>query len=194
VRSGRAREIRALGQTIGPSDWAALADGCSGLFVLEVAHAEIEDSHLAVVAALPGLKRLRLGAPVGDVGIAHLEACQELTVLNLPASAISDSGLAQLSQFPRLELLRFHSPHVTDAGLAQIAGLRSLRFLHLIDVPVTDAGLAHLHAMTWLESFYLDGGHCTDEGLSALLRALPDLHFHKDQLHLPGDSRAHPHE
>jgi hypothetical protein len=194
VRSGQAREIRVERQIIGPADWAALADGCSGLSALEAAHAEIEDSHLQIVAVLPGLKRLRLGAPVGDAGAAHLAACEELTVLNLPAAAFSDAGLARLAQLPRLELLRFHSPHVTNAGLAHIADMESLRFLHLIDVPVTDAGLAHLHRMTWLESFYLDGGECTDEGLSALLQALPELHFHKDQLHVPGDPRAHPHE
>jgi hypothetical protein len=69
----------------------------------------------------------------------------------------------------------------------------ALRFLHLIDVPVTDAGIAHLQSMSRLESFYLDGGRCTDDGLRALLRALPDLHFHLDQLHLPGDPKADDH-
>jgi hypothetical protein len=71
--------------------------------------------------------------------------------------------------------------------------MNSLRFLHLIDVPITDAGLAHVSGMTWLESFYLDGGDCTDAGLRGLLQALPELHFHRDQLHLPDDPHAHPH-
>lgn len=194
VRAGRSHEIHLESQVVRPSEWADLAEGCAGLTALEVAHADVADSDLDLIAALPQLRRLRLGAPVGDAGLEHLAECPILSVLNLPAAEFTDAGLERLAHLPRLELLRFHSPHVTDAGLAHVATMRSLRFLHLIDVPVTDAGLAHLHAMTWLESFYLDGGHCTDEGLSALLRALPDLHFHRDQLHLPGDPRAHPHE
>ena len=56
-------------------------------------------------------------------------------------------------------------------------------------VPVTDEGIRAIHGMTWLESFYLDGGNATDEGLRQLLTALPELHFHRDQLHIPSDDR-----
>ena len=64
-----------------------------------------------------------------------------------------------------------------------------LRWLHLMEVPLTDQGLEVFRSMTKLESLYLDGDRATDEGLSNLVLARPDLHFHQDQLHLPGDPR-----
>jgi hypothetical protein len=194
VRDGRSTQIRITAHDVGIDEWRELRDGCGALQVLEVEHAKIGDQELQAVAALPSLTRLKLGAPIGDDGAARLAAAERLEIVNLPQADMTDAGLASLAKLPRLQLLRISSPRVTDAGLAHISGMKSLRFLHLIDVPVTDAGLQHLYGMTWLESFYLDGGQCTDEGLSALLQALPDLHFHKDQLHLPDDPHAHPHD
>jgi hypothetical protein len=193
VRDGRSTQIRITSRVIGLEEWRELRDACGALQVLEIEHAEITDEELDVVAALPGLTRLKLGAPIGDDGAARLAAAQRLEIVNLPRADITDAGLASLARLPRLQLLRISGRRVTDVGLSHIAGMKALRFLHLIDVPVTDAGLTHLYGMTWLESFYLDGGECTEEGLSALLRALPHLHFHKDQLHLPDDPHAHPH-
>jgi hypothetical protein len=74
-----------------------------------------------------------------------------------------------------------------------VAKMASLRFLHLIDVPITDAGLKHLYGMEHLESFYLDGGRVTEDGLTALLEAMPNLHFHQNQQHRPNDPRANDH-
>lgn len=190
VRDGRSTQIRLEAHAIGTDEWNELHDGCGALRVLEVDRAGIGDADLQVLASLPGLTRLKLGAPISDAGVEALVAAQHLEILNLPEADITDDGLAALATLPRLQLLRLHSRRVTDAGLAHIADMKSLRFLHLIDVPITDAGLQHLYGMTWLESFYLDGGRCTDEGLSALRKALPNLHFHLDQLHLPGDPRA----
>ena len=137
---------------------------------------------------------IRLQAPIDDNQLADLAGLTGLRRLNLPRSQISDSGLARLPDLtPALELLRLGSPRIGDAGLASIAELKQLRFLHLIDSPVTDEGLAHLRRMTWLESFYLDGGQATDAGLSELIKALPNLHFHRDQQHLPDDPRSDDH-
>lgn len=194
IRDGRSTQIRIEAQTVGPEAWNELRNGCGALRVLEVEQAGIGDADLHVLASLPGLTRLKLGAPITDAGVQRLAAAQNLEIVNLPEADMTDAGLAALATLPRLQLLRLRSRRVSDAGLVHIAGMKSLRFLHLIDVPVTDAGLQHLYGMTWLESFYLDGGRCSDEGLSALLKALPDLHFHKDQLHLPGDPRADAHQ
>jgi hypothetical protein len=194
VRAGTSTTVVVDAAPVSTDKFRALVDGCGSLAVLEIGPADIGDDELDVLAALPGLKRLRLGAPIGDAGLERLvEASPALEVLNLPDARCTDAGLAHVAALPDLRLLRLHSPHVTDQGLAHIAGMKSLRFLHLIDVPITDAGLAHVSGMTWLESFYLDGGDCTDAGLRGLLRALPELHFHRDQLHLPDDPHAHPH-
>ena len=125
VRAGRSREIHLERQILGPSEWAALDEGCAGLTALDVAHAQVADSDLHLLAALPQLTRLRLEAPIGDAGLGHLAECPNLAVLNLPAAGFTDAGLERLTHLPRLELLRFHSPHVTDAGLAHIAGIRA---------------------------------------------------------------------
>jgi hypothetical protein len=132
--------------------------------------------------------------PVEDAQLADLAGLTKLQRLNLPHSRIDDAGLERIvREVPRLELLRLGSPAITDQGLATIAKLKNLRFLHLIDVPITDAGLKHIEPMTWLESLYLDGGQATDAGLSALIAALPELHFHRDQQHLPGDPHRDKH-
>jgi len=92
-----------------------------------------------------------------------------------------------------LVLLRIGSPNLSDFSIETVAKMTSLKFLHLIDVPITDAGLKHLYGMEHLESFYLDGGRVTEDGLTALLEAMPKLHFHRDQQHLPNDPRANGH-
>lgn len=137
---------------------------------------------------------IRLKAAIEDAQLAELKGLTDLRRINLPESQISDAGLAVIAkEVPQLELLRIGSPKITDAGLTTVAQMKKLRFLHLIEVPITDAGLKHLEPMTWLESFYLDGGKATDEGLSALITALPELHFHLDQQHLPGDPNCDKH-
>ncbi|MFO1096183.1 MAG: hypothetical protein U0992_23185 [Planctomycetaceae bacterium] len=170
-----------------------LATGCAVLEVLDLEDVEVATQSLAVLEQLPALARLKLGGPVDDAAVEQIVTCVGLTAVNLPQATFTDHGLERLATLPRLELLRFHSSNVTDDGLQEIARMPSLRFLHLIDVPVTDAGLIHLHGMGRLESLYLDGGTCTEAGLRSLLTALPELHFHRDQLHLPGDPRADEH-
>jgi hypothetical protein len=193
VRAGGSHEIRVMDSTITERDWDALREGCQQLEVLDIEHLDVPESDLNVLAGLTQLRQLRLGFPVTDAGLARLAEVSSLRILNLPRGEFTGTGLAELVRLPHLELLRFRSPRVTDSGLDEIARMPALKFLHLIDVPVTDAGLRALHGLTKLESFYLDGGRCTDEGLSELLRALPELHLHRDQLHLPDDPHAHPH-
>ena len=191
VRDGSSTGIIVSQETIDAAQFEQLADDCDALTVLEVESIDFSDDALSVLASCPQLTRLKLDMPVNDAGTEGIAAATNLEVLNLPAGQFTNDGLSALAGLPRLELLRFHSPHVTDAGMEHIAGIDSLRFLHIMDVPITDTGLTPLHAMTGLESFYLDGGQCSDVGLRDLLTALPELHFHKDQLHVPGDPRAH---
>lgn len=194
VRSGTAREIIVQSKPVTAPELLDLAQGCRRLQDLEIDDCELNAEAAAVIGSLAELQKLKLGATVDDAVLAQLVRAPQLTTLNLPNAQFTDAGLVSIATLPNLQLLRFHSSQVTDAGLLPVSQMQSLRFLHLIDVPITDAGLEHLHGMTWLESFYLDGGDCTDDGLYALLKALPDLHFHKDQLHLPDDPHAHPHQ
>ena len=194
VRQGRSSKIRVSVQPVRAEQWSELADGCDNLAVLDVETLEAPEASFSLLSKLGRLRRLRIGSPVGDVGLNEISRAGSLQLLNLPRGDFTDDGLRELASLPRLELLRFHSSHVTDAGMQHIAAMPALRFLHLIGVPITDAGLLPLHGLGDLESFYLDGGACTDDGLSRLLQELPELHFHHNQLHLPDDPRAHPHD
>lgn len=195
VRAGEATGIRSIARPVSPQQWQMLQEECRSLEVLEVDSRRLAAQDLQLLAdRLPALQRLKLTGPVDDSQLQKIAAVAGLKMLNLPNGEFTDDGMQHLTELKDLELLRFGSPHVTDEGLAVVSQLPSLRFLHLIDVPITDAGLQHLHPLTGLESFYLDGGRCTDEGLYSLLRARPDLHFHRDQLHLPDDPHAHPHD
>jgi hypothetical protein len=194
VRAGTSKRVIVPDEAVGAAELAQLATGCDALEVLDLDHVDADYAALEAIGGLPHLDRLKLGMPVDDAGMERLVRAEQLTVINLPLASFTDRGLEQLAELPKLELLRFHSQNVTDDGMRHIAGMPSLRFLHLIDVPITDAGLVHLHGMVKLESFYLDGGRCTEAGLRGLLAALPELHFHVDQLHLPGDPQADEHE
>lgn len=194
VRSRTAKQIVVHDSHVTPAELAELTDGCESLELLELDRTDVSSDVLSVIGDLPNLKRVKLGGPIDDDGIAELTGATTLVVVNLPAAAFTDRGLQTLAGLPHLELLRFHSPNVTDAGLVHVAEMPSLRFLHLIDVPVTDAGLQHLYGLTRLESFYLDGGRCSQAGLGDLLKALPELHFHWNQMHLPDDPQADRHE
>ena len=195
VRAGEATEVRLVARPVSPEQWQMLQEDCQSLEVLEVDSRRLAADDLQLLAdRLPALQRLRLTGPVDDSQLQKIAAAAGLKMLNLPEGVFTDAGMQHLAELKDLELLRFGSPHVSDDGLAVVSKLPSRSFLHLINVPLTDAGLEHLHPMSGLESFYLDGGRCTDEGLYALLRALPGLHFHRDQLHLADDPHAHPHE
>ena len=193
VQAGTRTEVRVLHSVITDADFMRLTAGCESLEVLNIETLQVNSAEFAVLAKLPHLRQLRLGSPVGDAELHEIASITSLRVLNLPNGEFTDVAIKELARLPQLELLRFRSPHVTDRGLETIAMFPALRFLHLIEVPITDEGLRHLEGCEQLESLYLDGCGCTDDGILRLLKALPTLHLHRDQLHLDEDSHAHPH-
>ena len=195
VRSGESNRIRLENVAIGNGQFRDLGEHGTDLIWLEINQSSVDDeTFIEVIHQMPKLQRVKFMGAVSDEAFRALAELPELRVLNLPAGEFGDDSLALLEDHDQLELLRFSSPNVTDAGLGSIAKIPKLRFLHLINTPITDDGLPHLYSMDQLESFYLDGGECTEDGLSAMIQAMPDLHFHWNQLHLPGDAKSHPHE
>ncbi|WP_146504916.1 hypothetical protein [Rubinisphaera italica] len=161
---------------------------------IEIIRAELDQSDFDLLATFSNLNWLRLDLPIDDTALSSIAQCQSLRILNLPQGQFTDQPLEAISKLKRLELFRFHSPNVTDAGMKQIANLPKLKYLHLLEVPITDAGLIPFHDRHDLQSFYLDGSKVTDDGLRALLKANPELHLHRDQLHLPEDPLGKDHE
>lgn len=194
VRAGESDKIRIGSRMAEGVEWSDLAAGCDQLRSLWVEEAKPRDADLDLLASLENLEALALTASIDDDDLARIANCRGLKRLNLPHGDIGDEGFAAVTQLAELEQLRIGSPRLTDEGLASLRALPNLRFLHLIDVPISDAGLSHVAAVATLESFYLDGGEATPSGLRTFLRKRPDVHFHKDQLHLPGDPNAHAEE
>lgn len=191
VRSGKRTTVVAS-EPVTVSDWKLLDSGCAALTALEIESGEIVDSDLAVLSTLPHLKRLKLGIGVTDEGARRIAGQPAISELILPAAAITDQGVAAICRLPLVQL-RLRTPNATDAAMTEIGKLTQLRFLHLIEVPISDAGLEPLVGLKTLESLYLDGAKCTDEGLSAFLKRRPDIHFHRDQMHLKDDANRHAH-
>jgi hypothetical protein len=166
----------------------------SRLTELRVQKLEASPDALALLADCPDLKLLHVGGELTDAHTAQIGKVVQLRTLSLAPSRITDAGLASLATLESLRLLRLSSPHVTDKGMKTIVELPSLKWLHLIEVPVSDEGIDLLSQKSSLESFYLDGGRASDESLYRMLKAIPGLHFHRDQTHLEGDAHKHPHD
>ncbi len=192
VQSGDSREIRSNV----PIDEAGFFQlrGLTGLEVLSLTDADLSDQVANILSSFEGLRQIRLEkAPIGDQSAKAISHLPRLSSINLPNCIISDEGIKDWPLLNELVLLRIGSPNLSDSAFETVAKMKSLRFLHLIDVPITDVGLKHLYGMEHLESFYLDGGRVTEDGVMALLEAMPKLHFHRDQQHLPNDPRANDH-
>ena len=192
VQQSDSREIRS-NEPLDEAGFERLR-GLTGLEVLSLTHADVSDKIADVLSSLEGLRQMRLEkATIGDQSARAIGKLSKLSSINLPNCIVSDEGIKDWPLLDELVLLRIGSPNLSDSAIETIAKMTSLRFLHLIDVPITDLGLRHLHGMEHLESFYLDGGCITEDGLIAMLEAMPRLHFHRDQQHLPNDPRANDH-
>ncbi|MDZ4849359.1 MAG: ZIP family metal transporter [Pirellulaceae bacterium] len=186
VRRGLSREIQ-WDEAITDEQFSQLR-GLADLETLYLNQARITDEASGTLQTLIGLRRLKLEkARLADKSAVAIGKLSKLTTINLPDSEIADLGIQSWTNLPELVLIRLGSPRLTDAALESVGSMKKLRFLHLIAIPVSDQGLASLYELKQLESFYLDGSKATDHGLSELLKKLPDLHFHRDQQHIPDD-------
>ena len=140
----------------------------------------------SLLPALSNLQSLKIDGPVSDADFEQIYQIASLQWLNLPEGDLSNKGLSGVRNLKNLVSLRFGSKRVTDKGLTALKSLSSLRFLHLLAVPITDKSLPVIAKLKKLESFYLDGGKATEDGLVKFSKSRPDVHFHKDQLHLDG--------
>ncbi len=193
VRLGTTHEISSS-EKITDADFIQL-HGLVELEDLSLSNAFLSDDAAEVLIDLVGLQRLRLEkASLGDKSAEVIGRLSKLKTINLPDSKIFDQGIHDWPTLSKLFLLRIGSPNLTDAALDTIGRMNQLRFLHLIEVPISDQGIRSLHGMKQLESFYLDGSFATERGLSDLLEALPELHFHRDQQHIPRDRQADDHK
>ena len=144
----------------------------------------IEDRDLAVVAGLPKLNNLQIGARgITEAGLARLAESRSLTCLGLADTSIAD--LRPLS--PRLHAIStlwMENSHLTDAGIEPLPRGMRLTDLTIAGSRMTDAGLDHLASLTSLWSLRLDRSAITDAGLARLksLKSLETLSLTETEL------------
>jgi hypothetical protein len=190
VRSGKSRTISI--PTASKADWEMLRTGCEPLEVLEIDEELPWGADADVLTALPNLRRLKLHGEFSDAQAATVGGLPKVSELLISSPKLTNEGVISLCRLPLIQL-RLETPFGSDAAVLEISKLKQLRFLHLIGFAISDGALQELAKLPSLESFYLDRAICTDEGLSALLKQRPDLHFHRDQVHLPDDPKKHEH-
>lgn len=122
-----ARLLLLLGE---PAD----ADALRGFDALGLGEFPLTAGAVAVLAALPGLRRLELSHAHrrwGATGLAPLAALTGLTHLWLAGLGLQNSDLRFLRDLAALEFLDLHDNRITDGGLSQLMRLPALRRLDL---------------------------------------------------------------
>jgi Leucine-rich repeat (LRR) protein len=169
----RATPARSVPGPAGPSSLEPLRR-LTQLTQLTLGAMRIEDRELAVVAGLPKLFNLMIGARgITEAGLARIAESQLLASLGLADTSIAD--LRPLS--PRLHAIStlwMENSHLTDAGIEPLSRAIRLTDLNIAGSRITDAGLDHLASLTSLWRLRLDRSAITDAGL-ARLKALKSL-------------------
>lgn len=143
--------------------------GLRNLRVLELDHATITDTGLALLAGFRRLERLSIHSTrMTGAGFKMLGRLQRLHTLDLGYSGIDDDGLVALGGLRSLVFLNLEFTPLTGRGLQQLAGLRQLRSLRLNTTEIDDHGLSTFPALQRLESVDLSNTHATEMGLSSL--------------------------
>lgn len=129
----------------------------------------IGDAGLLHLGAVENLQDLQIGGTqVTDDGLAHLQSL-DLRTLYLSDTAISDAGLLQLREFDKLYNLHLSRTSVTDEGMRTLQTLPRLDSVFLEGTDITDAGVAHLVRQARLSGVRLAGTKVTDAGVKQLL-------------------------
>jgi hypothetical protein len=127
----------------------------------------ITDDGIQPIRRFSRLKIAYFSWPRGitDRGLAALENCRQLQVLEIRSSQITDQGLRALAELPLTELELSGSVRLTDACFLELAKISTLRKLFLSRTQVTGKGMRSLARLP-LEVLILERTRLTDEGLS----------------------------
>jgi len=114
---------------------------------------DVGDAGLAVLAKLPKLKRLYLHelASVGDEGLRHLGAAQQLEVLDIwSLPKMTDATIDVIAALPNLKDLSVRETGVSEAAAGTIAAMPKLQSLTFKNNgPLSPANAAKLTGRKW---------------------------------------------
>lgn len=162
----------------------------------------LRDDHLSFCNSLPNLMSLNVrDQKITDCGMAHLESCKRLEVLNIDGTEVTDAGLevacrgkniGHLSAVRTrltgegfksflpgtLDYVDFEEGQLSDDGLRHLSlvsqNVKTLSLAHCDKV--TDGGLAHLTSLKAAEQLWLGGPKLSDTGF-AFLEQLGNLKY-----------------
>jgi hypothetical protein len=117
----------------------------SGSGILQVS--PCSDHDLAIVAELPGLRRLGTSnTNVTDDAMIYVGQIHSLEELYLHGTVITDRGLRHLSQLTNLKEVTLHVTRMTDDGITVVCGWKQLKKATLGNPGVTVDGWRRLKA------------------------------------------------
>src|SRR5262249_48572554 len=96
------------------------------------------------------------GKRVADKELALLKALPDLKRLDLRDAKVTDEGLRLLGKMPQLEALYLWNTLISDDGLVHLKALKKLHLLNLSGTKITDKGLIHIGQMPRLDMLRLD--------------------------------------
>jgi hypothetical protein len=156
-----------------------------------IGKSRITDESLEVLSKLPKLRRINVQTGrISDVGIGHLETCENLTKayfmpprrrsLSLEEDPIefTDKALQSLGSLSNLEVVGISSSLFTDEGVAHLSKLNNLHTLILRGPEeeknsIGDAGLAHLFENKLLGNLDVSNSKVTSVGLQEFAKQNP---------------------
>jgi hypothetical protein len=162
------------------AEWEAAADSPNRCLNLASVHRSYVpyDYILERLSKLEGLKRLEVGFPVSDDGLAALGKVASLEELSIGRDWTKDASLAELVNLPVLRKLRIGNGYGTRNRKAKrdliesLSKLQSLEVLEFTHAPIVEVGtkdaLAPLKKLSKLRELHLYGADVDDAGLRNL--------------------------
>jgi len=118
VGLGKLEELRAVGANVGVAGLDHLIER-TGLKILDISGAQLDNDALGKLLALPVLKELRLvGSPIGDLQANLLAQLEVIEILDLTGTNVTDACLATLKKHPTLKSLILTGTKVTATGVS----------------------------------------------------------------------------
>jgi Leucine-rich repeat (LRR) protein len=143
------------------------------LVEVAISGAQVHDPLALALAALPGLRVLRLAdTPITIATIRAIAKRKELEELDLASTPVDNASAATLIALPKLRMLRLDGTPIGDAGLSATPG-PALAELYVSRTKVDDAGTALLEAAPGLVALGLGDtqiGDLTIERVARLSR------------------------
>ncbi len=109
------------------------------------------------------------------------DAANDITELDLSATAITDDSALALTEFTSLRSLKLNQTSITDSALPEIQKLNQLEILNLHSTAVTDTGIKNLEPMSSLKKVYLWNTKVTEAAAKSLEQSLTVKHQEAQQ-------------